>query len=282
MSDKKQRQELAQFLRTRRERLSPAAVGLSASSRRRTPGLRREELSQLAGIGVTWYTRLEQGQDILVSPQLLESLARVLDLNADERHHLFVLARAQVPADSYPLTSTISPQLQSVLDSITHHPAYVTNPRLDIVGYNQAMNRVFPGTDATSAYERNILRSMFTNPLQRIWLRDWEKEARGMLALFRASSDHYVKEPWFKAIVAELQQTSAEFRAWWPQHDIQSVYTGHKELKHPQLGWLSLQSSMFQATDAPDLRMVVFTAANPATAQKLLQLTLSMEHQLTH
>lgn len=112
MNDTKRRQELAQFLRTRREQLSPEALGVSTGSRRRTPGLRREELSQLAGMGVTWYTRLEQGKDIIVSPQILESLARVFDLNAAERHHLFVLAREEVPTEPYPLANTISPQLQ--------------------------------------------------------------------------------------------------------------------------------------------------------------------------
>ncbi len=280
INDTKRRQELAQFLRTRRERLSPEEVGLSAGSRRRTPGLRREELSQLAGMGVTWYTRLEQGQDIIVSPQVLESLARVFDLNAAERNHLFVLAREQVPADPYPLTSMISPQLQSILDSI-NVPAYVINPRWDIVGWNKAMGRVFSDFEATSRHERNIPRSLFTNPLMRTLLRDWEKEARGILALFRASSDRYVREPWFKALVAELQQTSSEFREWWPQHDIQSTYTGKKELNHPMVGWLILQTSTFQVVDAPDLQMVIFTAAEAETARKLVQLTESVEAQLT-
>ena len=280
MNEKKRRQELAQFLRTRRERLSPEAVGLSPGSHRRTPGLRREELSQLAGMGVTWYTRLEQGQDIIVSPQVLESLARVFDLNTAERNHLFVLAREEVPADPYPLTSIVGPQLQSVLDNITNSPAYIINPRWDIVGGNQAMHRVFQDLNTRYMYERNVLRSLFIDPLHRTVLRDWEKEAKGMLALFRASSDRYVEEPWFKALVAELEQTSPEFRAWWSQHDIQSAYTGHKELNHPLVGWLVLQTSTFQVVDAPDLRMVIFTAAEAETARKLIQLTESMEAQL--
>ena len=279
MNEKKRRQELAQFLRTRRERLSPEAVGLSAGSHRRTPGLRREELSQLAGMGVTWYTRLEQGQDIIVSPQVLESLARVFDLNAAERNHLFVLAREEVPADPHPLASRISPQLQSVLDAMST-PAYVINPRWDIVGWNQAMYRVFQDFNTSSTYERNILRSLFTDPLLRCGFNDWEKEARGMLALFRASSERYVREAWFKTLVTELEQASSEFREWWPRHDIQSAYTGHKELNHPLVGWLVLQTSTFQVVDAPDLRMLIFTAAEAETARKLIQLTEPMEAQL--
>ncbi len=280
MNDKKRRQELAQFLRTRRERLSPEAAGLATGSRRRTPGLRREELSLLAGMGVTWYTRLEQGQDILVSPQVLESLARVFDLNAAERDHLFILAREQVPADPYPLTSTITPQLQSTLDTIGN-PAYIINPRWDIIGWSQAMYHVFSNPDMVSTYERNILRSMFTNPLQRTQLCNWEKEARGILALFRASTDRYIQEPWFKDLVAELQQTSQEFREWWPQHDIQSAYAGLKELNHPLVGLLVLQTTTFQVVDAPDLRMLIFTTAEAETARKLTQLLEPMEAQLS-
>lgn len=280
MNDKKRRQELAQFLRTRRERLSPEAVGLPAGSRRRTPGLRREELSQLAGMGVTWYTRLEQGQDISVSPQLLESLVRVFDLNAVERNHLFVLAREQMPADPYPLTNRISPQLQGILDSI-NAPAYVINPRWDIVGWNQAMSRVFSDFEGAAMAERNIPRSLFTNPLMRTRLRNWEKEARGILALLRASSDRYVKEPWFKALVTELQQTSPEFREWWAQHDIQATYAAPKELNHSIVGLLLLQTSTFQVVDAPDLQMVIFTAAEAETARKLIRLAEPMEVQQT-
>ncbi len=280
MNEKKRRQELAQFLRTRRERLSPEAVGLSVGSHRRTPGLRREELSQLAGIGVTWYTRLEQGQDIIVSPQVLESLARVFDLNAAERNHLFVLAREEVPADPYPLASRISPQLQAVLDTMSNSPAYVINPRWDIVGWNQAMYRVFQDFNTNSTYERNVLRSLFTDPLLQCGFNDWGKEARGMLALFRASSERYVREAWFKTLVTELEQTSSEFREWWPRHDIQSAYRGHKELNHPLVGWLVLQTNMFQVVDAPDLQMIIFTAAEAETAKKLIQLTEQIEAQL--
>ena len=273
MKEKTRRQELAKFLRTRRDRLSPEAVGLSAGSRRRTPGLRREELSQLAGMGVTWYTRLEQGQDIIVSPQVLESLARVFDLNDAERTHLFVLARDQVPADTYPLTSVISPKLQGVLDSMSSTPAYIINPRWDIVGWNQAMYRVFQDFNTHLAYERNVLLSLFTDPLLRTGLNDWGKEAQGMLALFRASSERYVREAWFKTLVTELEQSSSEFREWWSRHDIQSAYTGQKELNHPLAGGLCLQTSTFQVVDTPNLQMIIFTAADTETARKLSQLT---------
>lgn len=284
MNDNKRRQELAQFLRTRRERLSPEVAGLSVGSRRRTPGLRREELSLLAGIGVTWYTRLEQGQDIIVSSQVLESLAKVFNLDAAERHHLFVLAREQVPTDSYPLTSVISPQLQSILDGMGT-PAYIINPRWDLMGWNLAMHRLFPNifpfVDTLSMHERNILRAMFSNPLQRTLLSNWEKEARRVLALFRANADRYVKEPWFKSLVAELQQTGPEFREWWAQHDIQSACMGPKEVLHPLLGRMNLQTNTFQAVGSVDLQMIILTAAEAETERKLIQLTSSPAIHLT-
>jgi transcriptional regulator with XRE-family HTH domain len=281
MNDQERRKELAQFLRSRRERISPETVGLPGGLRRRTPGLRREELASLAGIGVTWYTRLEQGRDIMVSPQVLESLAKVLDLDTAERNHLFILAREQQPADPYPLTTTISLDLQSILDRLGTYPAYVANPRWDIIAWNQAMARVYTDFGSLSMRERNIPYFMFTNPLQRILLTNWEKEAQAMLALFRASTERYVGEPWFKALIADLQQVSSEFRVWWPRHDIQTAHTGKKELNHPLVGRLVLQSTTFQVTDAPDLRMVIYTpVAEANTAEKLAQLMEPMEIQV--
>lgn len=274
MNDQERRKELAHFLRTRREHISPEAVGLSGGSRRRTPGLRREELALLAGIGVTWYTSLEQGRDITVSAQVLESLARVLDLNAVERNHLFLLARQQQPTDPYPFTTAISPALQYILDSMGTSPAYVANPRGDLLAWNQAMECLYQ-TDlgALPFRERNILRLMFTHPLTRVLLVNWEKAAQGLLALFRASTERYVGEPWLKALVAELECASPEFRVWWPQHAIQATYTGKKELNHPLVGRLVLQPTTLQVTDAPDLRMVIYMpVAEANTARKLAQL----------
>ncbi|QBD80720.1 XRE family transcriptional regulator [Ktedonosporobacter rubrisoli] len=265
------RQELAQFLRTRRERLSPEVVGVALDTRRRTPGLRREELALLAGIGVSWYTRLEQGQDIVVSPQILERLAKVFDLNAAERHHLFVLAREHVPTEFYPLTSTISQELQGVLDSIAT-PAYVFNPRWDIMGWNRAINYVFPGFEGLSLLERNILRVMFGNPVYRTLYydnEDYEQVAYKTVALFRACTDRYVQEPWFKDLIAELQQMSSAFQEWWAEHDVRATCTEPRALKHPSLGRMVFHTSIFQVVDAPDLQMLVFTAAEAETARKL-------------
>src|SRR6266568_2152675 len=174
MNEKARRKELAHFLRTRRERISPEAVGLPGGSRRRTPGLRREELAVVAGIGVTWYTGLEQGRAMTVSPQVLESLAKVLELNAVERNHLFLLARQQQPADPYLFTTMVSPVLQRILDSMGTSPAYIANPGFDLLAWNQAMACVYQ-TDfgALPLRERNILRLLFTSSSQCMLLANW-------------------------------------------------------------------------------------------------------------
>lgn len=273
MNNQERRKELAHFLRTRRERITPAAVGLPVGSRRRTPGLRREELALAAGIGITWYTRLEQGRDITVSPQVLESLARVFGLDASERNHLFILAREQQPADPFPLTDIISPALQRILDTMGICPAYIANPRWDMIAWNQAMCRVYTDIGALSLRERNIPRYMLTNPRQRALFADWEDEAQSLVALFRSSTERYVGEPWFKELVTDLHQSSPEFRTWWPRHDIRAAHSNPKVLNHPCVGRLVLQSTSFQVVDAPDLRMVIYTPFPEAnTAQKLAQL----------
>jgi transcriptional regulator with XRE-family HTH domain len=282
MNDQERRKELAHFLRTRRERMSPEAAGFGGS-RRRTPGLRREELAVLAGIGVTWYTSLEQGRDITVSTQVLESLARVLHLNAVERNHLFLLARQQQPINSFPFTTAVSPVLQRILDTMGTSPAYVANPGFDLLAWNQAMACVYQ-TDfgALPVRERNILRLLFTHPSQRMLLPNWEQAAQGLLAQFRASTERYVGDPWREALVAELEQASPQFRTWWSQHALQATHTEKKELNHPLVGRLVLQPTTFQVTDAPDLRMVIYTPlAEANTAQKLAQLVEPTEVQMT-
>jgi hypothetical protein len=222
------------------------------------------------------------GRAILVSTQVLESLARVLDLNAAERNHLFLLARDQQPADPYPFTAAVSPALQRILDSMGTSPAYVANPRWDLLAWNQAMARVYTDFGALPLRERNILRLTFTHPFRRMLLANWEKDTQGLLALFRVSTERYVGEPWRKTLVADLELASPDFREWWPHHAIQATHTEKKELNHPLVGRLVLQPTTFQVADAPDLRMVIYTPlAEANTAKKLAQLVEPMEVQMT-
>ena len=280
MNDKERRAELAQFLRTRRERIAPQHVGLPPGTRRRTPGLRREELALLAGVGATWYTWLEQGRAISVSGQVLESLARVLQLEADERAHLFILARGQLPADPLPLTQTIDPALQLILDTMGIYPAQVFSPRWDIIAWNQAACRVLVNFSEMTSRQRHILWLLFTDPRYRAMFVDWEEEARRFLALFRASTQRYIGEPWLTELVNDLKQVSPAFREWWSRHDVQEVQSEHKQLIHPMVGLLVLQAKTFYVADHPDLRMMIYTpVSGTGTAARLATLSgaLSVE-----
>ncbi|MGZ3667592.1 MAG: helix-turn-helix transcriptional regulator [Ktedonobacterales bacterium] len=274
MNEKERREELAQFLRTRRERITPQQAGLPSGARRRTPGLRREELAQLAGVGATWYTWLEQGRAISVSGQVLESLARTLQLDADERAHLFILARQQLPADSLPLTQSIDPALQLILDTMGIYPAWVLNPRWDIVAWNQATCRAFGNISTLASRKRHLLWLLFTDMQYRAMFVDWEESAQHALAYFRASTQRYIGEPWLTQLIHELSQASPAFRQWWPRHDIQGRQTEPKRLIHPLVGLLVLQPTTFQVADYPDLQMIVYTpVSGTKTAAKLALLS---------
>ncbi len=276
MNEQERRAELAQFLRIRRERISPDQVGFPAGKHRRTPGLRREELAIAAGVGMTWYTWLEQGRDITVSAPVLESLARVLQLDADERAHLFILAREQLPATPFPWEQTVEPALQLILDTMGVYPAYVLSPRSDFIAWNQAACQVYADFSTMSLRERNFLWFLFTNRQYRTQLINWEAEAHRALALFRASTQRYIGEAWVTEIVTDLQHVSSEFREWWPLHDVQAVHKGEKQLHHPLVGLLLMQVTTFQLPDHPSLRMIVDTPISGTdTLAKLTTLSQS-------
>jgi hypothetical protein len=224
-------------------------------------------------MGATWYTRLEQGRDIRVSAQVLESLARVLQLDAEERTHLFLLAHEHVPVELSPLTKGIRPSLQYILDTLGICPAYVIGPNWDMLAWNEAARRVFADFDAMSTRERNVLWYLFTNPQARTLLVNWPADAQRALALFRASTGRYIGERWFTTLVADLKQVSPEFRQWWPRHDVQRVHTGKQELNHPLVGQLVLQSTTLQVIDQPNVRLIVYTPLPEGdTVQKLVAL----------
>ncbi|GHO49841.1 helix-turn-helix transcriptional regulator [Ktedonospora formicarum] len=274
MNEHERRTELAQFLRSRRERLAPWQVGLQPGTRRRTPGLRREELAMVAGVGTTWYTWLEQGRDIAVSEQVLDSLACALQLDASERAHLFILARQQLPVRPLPLTQTIDASLQLILDAMGSYPALVLNPRWDIIAWNQLACHVFADFDKMAIHERHILWFLFTNSEHQNMSVDWEKSAQQMLALFRASTQRYIGEAWLNELITDLKQASPSFREWWSHHNVQEVQTEHKYLKHPLVGLLTLQAKTFQVADQPDLQMIIYIPVEGTeTATRLIALS---------
>lgn len=275
LSDQKRREELADFIRVRRERLSPAQVGLPNGNRyRRTPGLRREEVAELANVSVTWYTWLEQARNIRVSVQILENIASALQLNPDERSHLFLLTQQSLPPLPPPSKVLVSPAVQHILDSLGAIPAYVTGRRLDILAWNQAACAVFGDFSAMPYRERNLVWFAFTDPVARQLFVDWEDFARSVLAEFRADCGRYIgEEPKYADFIEDLQTVSPEFQQLWTHHDVLRRSEGMKELNHPIVGRLFLEGITLQANNAPDVRIDLYTPTpNSETADKLKKL----------
>ncbi len=280
MTDDERRQELADFLRTRRARLAPAEVGLPRTARRKTIGLRREEVAQLASVGVTWYTWLEQGRAIHVSTQVLDSLAQALRLTTDEKAHLFLLA-GQVPPPHPPaLQEQISPFLHKFLDHLGTNPAYITGRRWDLLAWNQAACVILGDFTSLPPDARNIVRFIFTNNELRRRLVDWEGIAQRILAQFRASRSRYTDDAQFEAMIRDLQHVSPEFARWWPHHDVRGRQDGLKELLHPQLGYLAFDHSTLQVNDQPDLKITIYLPASEETVSKLEHLFMQQHVRL--
>jgi transcriptional regulator with XRE-family HTH domain len=274
MSDEQRRQELADFLRTRRLRLLPEQVGLISGGRRRTPGLRREEVAQLANVGVSWYTLLEQGRDIHPSSEVLQSIADALQLTFDERHHLFLLADQQPLIDIHASQEQISPALRRVLDALNPIPAYVIGHRWNYLAWNIAAEHVLLLSNSVPPYEHNAVWRMFANPMSRyIYIPEWEQVAQRVLAEFRADSAPYADEEWFKSLIADLQRVSPEFRAWWPRHDVRGRTDAQKEIEHPLVGCLMFEHTTLQVPTQPDLKIMIYTPLPETdTHEKLQQL----------
>ncbi|MEW9701706.1 helix-turn-helix transcriptional regulator [Paenibacillus sp. SI8] len=255
--------ELGDFLRTRRMRLSPKEVGLHVeSSRRRIDGLRREEVAALSGVSLAWYTYLEQGRSIRVSDQVLESLARTLKLDKDERTYLFQLAGQWLPDDSLPASSNeerISPALQLILDEFRHYPSYIIGRRWNIIAWNRLASELFGYTHETDDFERNLIWRMFTKSNYRQLFEGWENMAKGMLAQFRSFYGKYSDDPWYNELVNRLMETSSEFAAWWPRHDVFGIPEGYKSMNHPVAGELYMDYNSFILADDQNMIMTVFT-----------------------
>lgn len=272
--------ELGQFLKTRRDRITPEQAGLPNAGRRRTPGLRRSEVAQLSGISVDWYTWLEQSRNIQVSAQVLESIAQALQLDWSERKHLFHLALQQLPADMLPDTSEVSPTLQSFLDQQGASPAYVTDQRLNIVAWNPIASLIYGDYGRMSARERNTVWRTFTSPYVRQVLQEtWETHARHRLAHFRANYGKFAGDPWWMELIQELSLASEEFRTWWSRHDVVNGPEGKKINYHPTAGLLVFDQISFSVSDAPNLTVTVNIPANDETVTRAKKL-LSEEHNL--
>jgi transcriptional regulator with XRE-family HTH domain len=255
------RTELAAFLRSRRERISPEDVGLPAGTRRRTAGLRREELAQLAGVGVTWYTWLEQGRPINASVQVLDALARTLRLDAIERAHLFRLA--DVPGAAAPAgcdECTLPPEVQRILDSV-QYPASVLTERFDLLAWNRIYGALFPRLVQSPAAERNTLLSCLVGPFCSGCspIPEQDKYSAMLIAQLRNAYGKHVGDPAWTHFIRRLEALSPTFAEIWAAHDVAQPASHTKRFRHPTLGLLTTKSTSFAVTAVPGARMVIYT-----------------------
>ena len=271
-SEQRRRLELASFLRSRRERLLPEQVGLPMRKRRRTPGLRREEVAESIGISTTWYTWLEQGRAIHVSAEVVEQLAHLLRLSEDEQAYFFHLAQHTLPPTLPQPREEVPAVLRDVLTALEPCPAHIRDRKWNVLAHNRAESLLVDWS-ASSPGERNIVWHHFTNPTFRRLMVNWERETRSMLSEFRMESGPYAQDPWFTRLIDRLGQQSAEFRDWWPLHEVRRERELPIELEHPEVGRLIFQAVTVLFTTEPDLVMrILMPMQETATASKLYTL----------
>jgi transcriptional regulator with XRE-family HTH domain len=265
---------LGNYLKDRRSKLDPAALGFPMK-RRRTPGLRREEVAQRANVSATWYTWLEQGRGGAPSPDVLDRIARALMLTDVEREHIFLLALGRTPEVRYHAIDGVTPRLQRVLDALEFTPAFIKTATWDVIAWNRAASIVLRDYDALEAHQRNILRLIFFDPNVREAQLDWESVARFCVAAFRADAARAGASREIEALVDELSERSPDFAQMWRSNDVQAYGQGTKYLRHPQLGLISMEYSAFAVDGRPDLSMVIYNPATPADAERIVALVKS-------
>jgi transcriptional regulator with XRE-family HTH domain len=265
---------LGAYLKDRRTKLDPAAFGLSAG-RRRTPGLRREEVAQRANISPTWYTWLEQGRGGAPSADVLNRIARALMLTDVEREHLFLLGLGRPPEVRYQGAEGVTPRLQRLLDALEASPALIKTPTWDVVAWNRAATVVLNDYGSLPPHQRNILRMIFGDPRVRAAQYDWESVARFVVAAFRTDAVRAGATSQVADLVEELCQSSPDFARLWRENDVRSYGEGVKRLRHPVLGPITFEYSSFAVDGRPDLAMVIYNPATAADAERIRSLIQS-------
>ena len=254
-SSPEQRKALGSFLASRRARLQPSDLGM-AEGRRRTPGLRREEVAVLAGVSVSWYTWLEQGRDIQASADTLRRLSSVLRLSRTESAHLFALSSREAPFSV--ATGELTDGLLMLLRAVDPIPAYIRNGCFDILAWNTAVAELFVDYGQLQQHERNTLRLLFLHPPYRTLIIDWEQMTRGMLSTFSAARARAQDKAPFDELIDELRGASEEFCHWWPQADVSGFGEGIKRLQHPTQGRIDLTYVALSPEGKTDLSFVTY------------------------
>ncbi|MCQ4241802.1 helix-turn-helix transcriptional regulator [Stutzerimonas stutzeri] len=269
-SFERNRTELADFLRSRRERITPQEVGLPAGGRRRTPGLRREEVAALAGVGLSWYTWLEQGRDIGVSAAFLENLSRTLKLDATERRHLFLLAHQRLPPEPGKTWCAVPPLVDRLMADLPLRPAYVLNLRWDVLAWNAAADKVF-GFSSVPAERRNLLWLLFTAPSMRALLDPWEDQALQILSSFRRDFVRAPLDPDIGTLVRDLEKVDPDFRDWWRQQDIHGPCQGIRYFQVDEIGPVVFDHTSLSIDVDRDLRLVYYAAREGLPQSRLFE-----------
>ncbi|MFJ2709312.1 helix-turn-helix transcriptional regulator [Pseudomonas sp. NPDC087346] len=251
------RQDLAEFLRSRRERITLAEVGLPNTGRRRTPGLRREEVAALAGVGLSWYTWFEQGRDISVSPAFLDSLCQVLKLDAMERKHLYLLSLQRPPVEQGRTWCAVPQIIHRLMTDLQLRPAYVLNLRWDVLAWNCAADKIFKFSDKAPE-QRNILWMLFNDARMKSLFNPWGDQAIQMLSSFRRDYVHASKESDVSSLVRELEDSSPEFKNWWSRHDIHGPCQGIRHLSIESFGDVTLEHTTLTVDVEKHLRLVYY------------------------
>jgi transcriptional regulator with XRE-family HTH domain len=259
---------LGNYLKDRRGKLDPAAFGFPLA-RRRTPGLRREEVAQRANVSATWYTWLEQGRGGAPSADVLDRIARAMMLTDVEREHLFLLGLGRPPEVRYRAPDGITPRLQRLLDTLDHSPAFIRTATWDVIAWNKAAAAVMTDYSKLAEGQRNVLRIIFRDARVRAAQSDWRSVARFVVASFRADVARAGAARNVQSLVDELCATSPEFAAMWNDNDVQGHGDGLKVLHHPVAGQISMEFSSFAVDGRSDLTMVIYNPATSADADKI-------------
>lgn len=274
MSENLKRRALSEFLKAKRGRMRPESVGIPAGKRRRTPGLRREEVAQLAGVSTTWYTWLEQGRDINVSASVLDNISLALKLNSDEKDYLYALAMDKASTDlTVNESGILNSSLNKIMEELKFCPTIVTDRHSNIVGWNKPASYVFLNFDEIPSEERNLIRLLFTRKELKALAVNWEQFANGFLAIFRSYYGQYFGDEWYSNFIAEMNEQSEDFRELWQDINVNKGPDMIIEFRHSKAGKMLFNLTSLQVQGGEDLRLSVYTPVeNTDTEAKLKRL----------
>jgi transcriptional regulator with XRE-family HTH domain len=268
--------ELREFLRSRRAKITPREAGVRPQpGARRVPGLRREEVAELAGVSLDYYVSLERGRNVTPSEHVLDALARALRLNDTERDHLLTLARPSSTRRRALPPQRVRPGLRRVLDSMIDIPAIVIGRRRDVLASNRLARALLTDFDALPPRDRNMARFVFLDESARDLYVDWEQAGRGTVAVLRRYAGRFPHDPRLAELIGELSLRDQDFRRWWAEHDVYHHAYGSKRLHHPLVGPMTLDYEALTVTDDPEQTFALHTAEPGSTSEEALRLLAS-------